>query len=431
MATNLVARVAPGFESVKDVFVKHFEPHPNDEQELGSSFVVFVDGKEVVSLTAGWCDEEKTKPYTEDTIQVIHSAGKTIMAITIAHLVSRGLLDYDKPVAHYWPEFAQGGKEGVLVRDLLMHSGGVEHLDLENVPTKEELHDLDKLAAKVARQKHNNDGKLVKSYHAITRGWYLNELVRRVTDKKETNGRILREKVNPALGTQLHCGLPESLLPSTSQVFEHPGLTGMMKIAGGDPNGRFYKALIQSIPRLPDSPANETTVGSNNKWGLTAEVPSGYHVTNAKSLAKLGALMANGGSLPELPDFISPKTLAKAEEEDPRTKDLVDMCLGQMNNYLVGGWAKGPAGKKIPQSRYDITVQPPKSLYSEDQIGEGWEWRGWFGYGGMLFQWEKNHKISVGYVQNKLLAGLGGDWRNVALVTEVVKCVEKLKAAGK
>jgi CubicO group peptidase (beta-lactamase class C family) len=66
---------------------------------------------------------DQTKPYTEDTLQIIHSAGKTVMAMNFAHIVSQGLVDYDAPISKYWPEFAQGGKQDVLVKDLLMHSG--------------------------------------------------------------------------------------------------------------------------------------------------------------------------------------------------------------------------------------------------------------------------------------------------------------------
>lgn len=262
-----------------------------------------------------------------------------------------------------------------------MHCGGVQHLDPENVPTAEEMHDLDAMAAKFARQAHNNGGTLTKSYHAITRGWGLNELVRRVTNKEWTNGRLLREKVNPALGTDIYCGLPEHKLEQACQVYEHAGLTAMMKVAGGNTDGDFYKALIQSVPKLPGSPANETTVGSNNKHAFTAEVPSAYHMTNARSLAKLGAVMVAGGSTPELPDYISPEVLEKAHTLDPRTADLIDMCLGQKNAFTIGGWARSEPGKKIPQARYDITQNPPKSLYTPEQLGDGFEWHGWFGYG--------------------------------------------------
>lgn len=180
------------------MFKANFVPKDSAEEDLGASFVVYKDGKEIVSLTAGWCDPEKvcsftrrlrpfataptqpstissilqTKPYTEDTLQIIHSAGKTVMAMNMAHIISQGLVDYDQKIAHYWPEFAQGGKQDVLVKDLLMHCGGVQSLNPELVPNNEEMHDLDKLAAKIAKQPHNNGGKLTKSYHAITRGWY-------------------------------------------------------------------------------------------------------------------------------------------------------------------------------------------------------------------------------------------------------------------
>lgn len=130
----------------------------------------------------------------------------------MAKMVDLGLLDYDQPIANYWPEFAQNGKENILVRDLMRHESGlarlsktVKHEDLftENI-------------------KNNSIGKLIEEdyqefppnqpcqYHAITKDWIANEIFRRVEPNGRTMGEYLQQEVIPILGDDgIHIGLPK------------------------------------------------------------------------------------------------------------------------------------------------------------------------------------------------------------------------------
>ncbi|KIX62147.1 esterase, partial [Streptomyces sp. MBRL 10] len=117
--------VAEGFEPVRDAFVRNFEVLG----DRGAAVSVYRDGRKVVDLWGGTRDADGTEPWTEDTAQVVRSATKGVAAAVPLLLHQRGLLDPDAPVASYWPEFKAGGKERVLVRDLLAHRAGVPALD--------------------------------------------------------------------------------------------------------------------------------------------------------------------------------------------------------------------------------------------------------------------------------------------------------------
>src|SRR5688572_24717271 len=139
--------VSRGFEDVREAFADNFVRH----SELGAACCAFHGGEKVVDLWGGVRNKATGEPWQEDTMVIVYSATKGLAAMTLALAHSRGWLDYEAPVARYWPEFAQQGKEAVTVRQLLAHQAGLFALD---VPLERELlTDLDRLAAVLARQK--------------------------------------------------------------------------------------------------------------------------------------------------------------------------------------------------------------------------------------------------------------------------------------
>ncbi|XP_071851272.1 beta-lactamase domain-containing protein 2-like [Apostichopus japonicus] len=120
---EIFGTVAPGFEEVRDVFRQNYE-EGWDKRDAGSAFSVYKDGEKVVDLWAGYADAEAKRLWREDTMTVIFSTTKGLTAVCLAMLSDRGLLDFKKTVAHYWPEFAQNGKERITVEQLLEHELG-------------------------------------------------------------------------------------------------------------------------------------------------------------------------------------------------------------------------------------------------------------------------------------------------------------------
>ena len=165
----------PEFKKLKDTFHQHFK----DGLEVGASYAVTVNGKYVVDIWAGHKDAAKTLPWEKDTIVNIYSSTKVMTTLCVHILVDRGLIDVEQPVAQYWPEFAQNGKENLPVKYLLSHTSGLAGWDTPI--TLEDFYDWDKITGLLAAQKPWWIPGAASGYHAFTHGYLLGELVRRIT----------------------------------------------------------------------------------------------------------------------------------------------------------------------------------------------------------------------------------------------------------
>src|SRR5688572_23894391 len=167
--TRVHGLVAPGFEEVRAEFERNF----SERGEIGAAVAAYWRGEKVVDLWGGRRVPESADPWTEDTMVIVNSTTKGLAAITLAVANSRGWLDYDAPVAQYWPEFAQHGKSAITVRQLLAHEAGLVVLD-EKL-TVEKLRDLDFMARLLARQKPAWPPGTRHGYHTVTIGLCMQE----------------------------------------------------------------------------------------------------------------------------------------------------------------------------------------------------------------------------------------------------------------
>src|SRR2546423_9001992 len=125
MTADIAGQVEPGFARVKQAFAENFEQHG----EVGAAFAAYVHGRPVVDIWGGIADIDAGTSWREDTLQLVYSTTKGATAICANLLAQRGELDLDAPVAQYWPEFAQHGKEQIPVRWLLSHRAGLAAID--------------------------------------------------------------------------------------------------------------------------------------------------------------------------------------------------------------------------------------------------------------------------------------------------------------
>lgn len=172
----------------------------------GGALVVKLRGETVVNLCAGHTDRRGTRPWQPDTLSISFSTTKGVASTVLHRLADRGLVDYDEPVATYWPEFGAGGKERVTVRDVMTHRAGLHSVRAVADEAEQLLDHIameDKLAARSVRAPTTRSG-----YHAITYGWLLAGLARRVTGQGLAD--LARSEVTEPLGiTGLHIGVPE------------------------------------------------------------------------------------------------------------------------------------------------------------------------------------------------------------------------------
>ena len=209
-AAHVGGFVAPGFEPVREQFERNFA----ERGELGAAIAAIREGETVVDLWGGLADRASGRPWTADTMQIIFSGSKGLVSICMLMLMERGLIALDAPVARYWPEFAQAGKEHVLVRDVVAHTARLP--GLETPVTWQEATDARRMAALLAAQPQSADPRAATCYHALTFGWLCGELVLR-TDGRSI-GRFFAEEVAGPLELDLWIGLPEEQEPRVATI---------------------------------------------------------------------------------------------------------------------------------------------------------------------------------------------------------------------
>ena len=197
--------VAPGFEEVRAEFERNF----TERGEIGAAVAAYWRGEKVVDLWGGRRTPESDQPWNEDTMVIVMSSTKGLAAMTLAVANARGWLDYDAPVARYWPEFAQNGKAWVTVRQLLAHEAGLVLLD--ETLTIEKLHDQDYMAALLARQTPAWTPGTRHGYHTMTLGLYMQQLIRRADPAHRSLGRFFHDEIAVPLGLDFYIGLPPEI----------------------------------------------------------------------------------------------------------------------------------------------------------------------------------------------------------------------------
>ncbi|MHA2407734.1 MAG: serine hydrolase domain-containing protein, partial [Candidatus Ranarchaeia archaeon] len=186
------------FSAVKEAFAKNFEV----DGDIGASFAVTLNGEFVVDLWGGYADKARMRPWKKDTIVNVYSTTKAMTIICALILVDRGLLELDAPVAKYWPEFTQNGKKKILVHHIFSHSSGLAGWDAKL--KTEDLYNWEKVVNLLAMQTPWWEPGTKSGYHAITHGYLLGELVRRITGK--SLGTFFREEIAGPLEADFHIG---------------------------------------------------------------------------------------------------------------------------------------------------------------------------------------------------------------------------------
>jgi CubicO group peptidase (beta-lactamase class C family) len=377
--------VASGFEPVRDAFVANF----SDRGELGGAVCVVVAGQVVVDLWGGVRDQTTGAPWCADTMTLVHSTTKGLSGLVLALLHSRGLLDYDERVATYWPEFAQAGKRDITLRQLLSHQAGLfafdEHVDREVVA------DLDRLARVMERQAPIWPPGERQAYHAMTLGFYENELVRRIDPAHRTIGQVLHEDIATPLdiGDEVYIGTPTSVSDDRLAALVPPGrwarLTGFplsLTIDAMRHRSVLYRSLIAN-------PGTGFYVDPDHVVVRALEVPSGGAVATARAIAKAyGAFAAPGGPLAvraeTLEALATPATPARLGFDDALFRGPAHFSLGFMKPSELIDFGS-PAAFGAP------------------------------GAGGSMGFADPGEQLGYGYVTDKMGMSLQGDPRDLAL----------------
>ncbi|MFC7896421.1 serine hydrolase domain-containing protein [Streptomyces sp. NPDC057381] len=315
--------VAEGFEPVRDAFARNF----GALGDRGAAVAVYRDGRKVVDLWGGTRDVDGTDPWRRGTAQVVRSATKGVAAAVPLLLHQRGQLDLDAPVAEYWPEFKAHGKERVLVRHVLNHRAGLPVLDRPLTPVEalDPLRGPEAVAAQAPVWEPGTD----HGYHALTYGWLLDELVRRVTGGRGT-GEWLADEIAGPLGLDLWIGLP-----ADEEAAGRAGRVGRLEEAepsgGGGPRLRPKRAVTEAYAD-PDSLTRRAFAAvtpfpdQNDPAYRAAALPATNGIATADALARFyAALIGEVDGVTRRARLFDPATteLARAEESSGPDRVLV------------------------------------------------------------------------------------------------------------
>ena len=278
MTIEVHGSVEPGFEPVADAFASAFADRPT----MGAALHVTLGGQSIVDLWAGVADERTRRPWVEDTPSVVFSCTKGLMSILIARLVQDGRLDYDAPVARYWPEFAQAGKADITVGQALAHQAGLS-APRENL-TEDDIVDWDRMVAVLAAQEPLWPIGTGYAYHALTHGWLTGELVRRITGKSA--GTYFRELIADPLEADAWIGLPDAQAARPAHLQVSAPLSALWADEARKPAPNWpYKAMTLGNALPADLVTDEG--GFNRQRIRAAEIPGAGGVATARALAMI------------------------------------------------------------------------------------------------------------------------------------------------
>ncbi|MGE3075925.1 MAG: serine hydrolase domain-containing protein [Dehalococcoidia bacterium] len=364
--------VAPGFEPVREAFAANFEAG----SEAGASFAATVNGEPVVDIWAGVRDEATGARWEQDTIACVFSTTKATVATSCAMLVDRGQLEYEQPVAKYWPEFAQQGKDKITVSQLLSHQAGLP--GITNRPLKD-WYDWGAISEALAAEAPWWEPGSANGYHAISFGHLAGELVRRITGK--SYGQFLRDELAAPLGADFHVGLGPEQDARVATMLAAP-------LEGLPEDALMFKVLA--------NPPFETSQ-ANDRAYRAAEIPAANGHGNARSVARIMSALACGGTVDGI-RLLSEEAIMAAITEQCYRPDLVLMAPMR--------WGRG-----FMLTSNDLPISPNPRTF-----GHG-------GAGGSLGIADMDAKVSWSYVMNRMSATTTGDARGGGIGVALYSCL--------
>ena len=379
--SQVYGEVAPGFERVKDAFAANFEING----EVGAACSAYHRGEKVVDLWGGVADQESGRPWAEDSMVVVASSTKGATAICANLLVQRGELDLDAPVALYWPEFAAAGKQDIPVRHLLCHQVGLPVLDK---PLAIEEYLAWELPIKaLAAQSPVWEPGTTHGYHAMTYGWLVGEVVRRISGR--SLGTFFADEVAGPLSLDFWIGLPareESRVSPMIEIdLEDPDI---------EPKGERAREMLAAATDTKSYLTREQTttpLDMHAREFRAAELPAGNGITDARSLARMYASLIGDGV-----DGVRLFTDETVRRASTALSDGRDEVMGIHSRFGAGFYL----------------YMEGSNMVQDGAFGHG-------GAGGSIGFADPKADIGFGYVMNKMQMVGDDDPRTVSLAQAV------------
>ncbi|KAI6190274.1 Beta-lactamase domain-containing protein [Aphelenchoides bicaudatus] len=399
MADTIFGTCDPRFAQVEKVFKKNF--FDKWERE-GAEIAVYYNGQLVVDLQGGYKDASANVAWTEKTKTVVFSVTKAVAALSIWKLIDKGRLRYDQKIIEFWPAFGKNGKDDITVEDILTHRSALPIFD--KIITLNVARDSDQIAKIIEEQAPLWLPSSKRSgYHAITYGWLLDQIVRRVDEKKRSLSDFSKEEIFIPNGIDFHIGLPDTEASNVSRL-SVPSTFEKLREICYDPRILIALSLVRlagsnSVMKQAKKSTNWIQIDNkritfNSPEVHKIELPSALGITKARELAKLFALKLEG-------KILSPELVERFYEPQFTSIDIA---------------IKAPLSKGFGFMYEAHPLKPGKFLYGHP------------GYGGSSVVIDGEDKLVIAYVTNGLKLGGGELTRTYRLLRNAtLQCVQALK----
>jgi len=381
VVNRVAGSVAPGFESVRELFAANFQ-RDDHCREVGAALTVFHGERRIVDLWAGHMDASCTQPWQKDTLLNVYSTTKGIVAVCVAMLVDRGVLGYDDTVASVWPEFAQNGKQSITIAQVLSHQAGLPAF--EEPTTIKDLYDWDGRCAALARQKPRWVPGEKTAYHPITYGYLAGEIVRRASGRRSI-GEFVQQELATPLAADFFIGLDQSLQRRAAATLMPKNLVDPSALPSSDET-----RLSVTNPMLHPQAANTAA------W-RQAEMPALNGHASAEGIARIYAMLANGGVFQERM-LLSPATIERMTQVLSHRMDLT--------LRMEAKWAAG------------VVLNGTTTFFGPNPRTYGHS-----GWGGSFGCADPERRLAIGYVCNQMGPDLVGDIRARELCAAIYDCL--------
>ena len=386
--TEIHGHCAPAFAGVGEAFARNFA----ERGERGAAVAIRHRGELVVDLWSGAADAAG-RPWTEDTLAVVFSTTKGLAALCLHILADRGQIDFEAPVARYWPAFAANGKAGITVAMALSHQAG---LPVWQAPLPDDaLYNWELASRRLADEAPLWEPGTAHGYHGLTIGWIEGELVRRITG--QTIGTFFRENVAEPLGADAWIGLPEA---------EHHRVAEM-ELPGADPTSDFFRKVTGEPDwygaKLVTNDGGDIA-GVNTARRHAMEHPSAGGITHARALARIYAPLSLDGAI-EGVRLVSVDRLAGMRVA--RSASDCDLILRLPTTFTLG-FSKTWGARRLGPGNHVIL--------GEHAFGTP-------GFGGSLGFADGDAGLAFGYVMNRMGGGVGLNDRGQSLVDAAYRAV--------
>lgn len=415
--------VAPGFESIRNLYKQNMHTFAEGHTQL----CIYHRGEKVVDL---WASAEEGSQFSGDSLVNVFSSGKSLESIALGWLVSQGHLSFDAKIADYWPEFAANDKGELTVADLMRHSAGLANFNQSVEPEHLQTQHLkeNKVGEVIEAQtpRFPGDGSNRCEYHAVTRGWVVNEIFRRVDPQQRTVGEFLRQEINDPLAVEALVGVDEQELERVTEVTHagfgaeilrsmRPKILGRKAVHGFFSLFRRLAGLLLSNRKSTARKAPVPYKGMdgilffNDRSVALGQTPSANTKSSARTLAKIAAMMAAGGK------FDGREYLNGSGWDAVHAKPV----NAQMGGLMATRFTQGGVNEFLPCNSQSTKLE------REFQVGrEGFF--GWMGLGGSIFQWNPEQDIGFGFVVTELHVLDLLNERGKTYQAEVLRCVAQL-----